>query len=1131
MSQETKDRSHLPAWIDELDAMTRVEGPADSRVTVEFPDGSEPLSVSRREFMRVASVAAAAAGVTAACRTPEEKIVPYVRRRDGVYHDKPLSFMSVCDGCATQCGVQLTVREGRVVKLEGNAHHPVNRGALCARGQGAVIDLYSPDRVRAPLAVASLPQTPAGETSWAALAESGKTTWEALDGAAVAALKKGGKVRVLLSQRTGVAQLKALDTFLGAFGDAQAVLYQPLAPEAGRKANQLIYGRTASGRVRFDRAKAVVSVGGAFLDTDGAVTQHTRHFARTRNPDGEMSRLHIFESRLTLTGAAADRRTPVRPSDQLFVALAVANELILVGGLGPKDDAAVKAALSPYTAEKVAGDLGIDAALIKEAAADLKAAGAQGLFFVGERAGGDHGVALHGVAALINEALGNSGVTVEGALPTYGTGVDIDPALGLERVKSGWAAFTALLQELPSTDLLIIDGVNPVYDAPTSLNVAQAIGQAKEVITLDLLLTETARAGKWVGAASHFLEAWGDAHPGAGLYSIRQPGLLPLHDTRTLEDCLLIWGAAASEKMAADPGVKAAMEAHAGYKDPMNRPSPGPFYFFLQGVWQRDIYPAARTSTGFAKFWESALREGVHYAGAGKESGVFARARYAEEAPRYAGPEAPKGSFAEVLKAVPASRPAPKGELEVELFPTIALWDGRQASNGVLQECPDPVAQVTWGNYAAIGAKRFKAMGLKIGQVVEVQTEQGSLKLPAVLMPGLHNDTIAIPVGYGRTSAGLVGSDIGANAWALAKAGADSAVLGGAAVTLTATAEMDPIGQAEGKGHVINLHDRPIVPLTTLAEYKKDPGAGKHEHKEPGFWGNAGVFPKEEIPWGQDHHYEKSKWEMAIDLSRCTGCSACVVACQVENNIPVVGKSGVIQGRSMHWIRIDRYYQLPERDDHGSYTQELLDQHPEVAAADYLENPVVLVEPMLCQHCSNAPCESVCPVLATVHSDDGLNEQVYNRCVGTRYCANNCPYKVRRFNWFNYSEDRSESVFADLFPQLKDHATLNVQWPLTLKFNPEVTVRARGVMEKCSFCVQRIRRRSYTHRKLGIAARQEEVKTACQQTCPADAITFGDIRDQGSPIVQQINSARSFTILSHLNVQPGVKYLTRVRNV
>jgi len=1137
MSQESKDRSHLPAWIDELDRLRAEPNGDEPAITVTFPDNSEPLRVSRRDFLRVASVAAAAGGLGAACRAPEEKIVPYVKRRDGVYHDKPLTFSSVCDGCPVQCGTNLTVREGRVVKLEGNPLHPINRGALCARGQGSLLDLYSPERAVVPQRIE------ADRVS--------DTTWQDLDGAVLTSLKKiasGGKLRMLVDTRTGLSQLGLLEEFLSSFPDARAAIWQPLAPTAARRAAELVYGKPHLPHHRFDRARAIVSIGGAFLDVDGAVPEQSRGYGEGRNPDrdGGMSRLHVFESRLTLTGIQADRRTPIRPSDKLYVALAIAHELIVAGNVGPfASDAAVKGALTPFSAAKVAGDVGIDAEALKGAAADLKAAGAAGLAYAGGIGGGSDEVALHGVVALINESLGAVGTTVETPLASNHSGVDT--AGSYDHIDAGYAGLTKLVDDLKGgVDLLIVVGVNPLYDAPAALGFEAAMTKAKLVVTVDTLMTETGRKSHFLAPASHFLESWGDANPVEHLHSVRQPGLTPLHDTRSIEECMLLWSAAA-ELSAASAGslVKAAVEAHTSYKDPMGRTSPGPYFFYLQSFWAKHVHGALKIAAPFARFWEGVIREGVYYAGHGR-SQVDARALYAAEAARLTGKPAPKATFGDLIKRIPAQRKTPGLQVEVELFPTIAIWDGRHAANGVLQECPDPVAQVTWGNYIAVSPKRFTEMGLKYGEVLEVKTEAGSVKAPVLFMPGLQYDTVAIPLGYGRTSAGVFGAEfragddptltaaandglIGANAYALTTLSADGVIYAGFGATVTGTGAIDPVGQPQGKGQVIDLHERHLVPLATLEEYKKDKGAGSEEEDALAFWGNANKFPKDEVTWGQDHFYEKSKWEMAIDLARCTGCSACEVACQVENNIPVVGRKGVIEGRAMHWMRIDRYFKLPEREDHGDYLAEMLTQHPEIAAAQYLENPTVLVEPMLCQHCNNAPCESVCPVLATVHSDDGLNEQVYNRCVGTRYCANNCPFKVRRFNWYNYGDDRSDSFLAEVFPQMREQAQLNVKWPLGLKFNPEVTVRARGVMEKCSFCVQRIRKRSYTAKKLGIQS--DAVKTACQQTCPAEAITFGDLREKDSAIMKAVNDPRSFTLLSQLNVQPGVKYMTRVRNV
>ena len=374
------------------------------------------------------------------------------------------------------------------------------------------------------------------------------------------------------------------------------------------------------------------------------------------------------------------------------------------------------------------------------------------------------------------------------------------------------------------------------------------------------------------------------------------------------------------------------------------------------------------------------------------------------------------------------------------------------------------------------------------------------------------------------TKVGEVGNGLGANAYTLssyASAEDGRQLLSGFAVDLTATGGNREHALAQG-AQVIDLHKRTFVAVTTAEAYKADKTAGIHKHPPlADFW--------------EDHDYP-IKWGMSVDLSKCTGCAACVIACQEENNIPVVGRQGISEGREMHWMRIDRYYKLPEDKDleeerHSLLHDPMYEPEPYVAMSKYLDQPRMIFQPIMCQHCENAPCETVCPVLATVHSSDGLNQMAYNRCVGTRYCANNCPFKVRRFNWYNYSEDRSEQVFAAIYPELKKHARYNVKQPLPLGFNPEVTVRSRGVMEKCTFCVQRIRRAKWQAREERRAKPQDgDVVTACQQACPAQAIEFGNLSDPNSRVSRAHARARALSPLGEIGVESSVAYLTQVIN-
>jgi Fe-S-cluster-containing dehydrogenase component len=378
---------------------------------------------------------------------------------------------------------------------------------------------------------------------------------------------------------------------------------------------------------------------------------------------------------------------------------------------------------------------------------------------------------------------------------------------------------------------------------------------------------------------------------------------------------------------------------------------------------------------------------------------------------------------------------------------------------------------------------------------------------------------IALPLGGGRTSAGAVGDGVGSNAFKLATVSTHGPVYSGVSATIRRTNRVDKVSVIKGAG-VVDVDYHRILATATLDEYKANPEAGIYR------------TPTTASVW-EDHDFGELKWGMSIDMTRCTGCSACVIACQEENNIPVVGRQAILEGREMYWMRIDRYYELPEeaQEQRTLFGDPMYELEPHIAFGEYLDNPKVVVQPMLCQHCDRAPCETVCPVLATMQSNDGLNQMSYQACVGTRYCANNCPYKVRRYNWFNYTENRSESFFARLYPELKEHARLNATEPLQLAYNPDVTVRTRGVMEKCSFCVQRIRRAKWEIMKDGRRTfRDGEVVTACQQSCPAEAISFGNMLDEDHQVTQDKGLKRTMLALSDLNTQPAVSYMTRIRN-
>jgi molybdopterin-containing oxidoreductase family iron-sulfur binding subunit len=632
----------------------------------------------------------------------------------------------------------------------------------------------------------------------------------------------------------------------------------------------------------------------------------------------------------------------------------------------------------------------------------------------------------------LNHLLGNYGQTVDVERPSY-------------QAQGSDAELTALLDEIAAgkVQALFVHGANPAFDFPRH---SAALARVPLLVSLAERADETASLAPYVAPDHNFLESWGDAEPVAGHLSLQQPAIRPLGDTRAALESLARWSG-----------------------------KQGNVYDLLRESWQKQLYPRARTPKTFEAFWEQSLHDG------------------------HVEVEAPKAELrAFDASAVGAASRAARAPYSVVLYAGAAMLDGRNAYNPWLHELPDPVTKVTWDNYASLSPATAAKLGVNESDMVRVETEQGVLELPAFVQPGQHESVIAIALGYGSKLSARF-ANIGPK-WIdfLPSVGENGRVGSNAAGLITtankqlgyvATATISKMGRKQALASTqtyntltvpekfarFDREPRPVIQETTLAAFAKNPASGVEEHEDN----------KDDL-WPADHETNGPRWGMIIDLSACTGCSSCVIACQAENDIPVVGKDEVRRNREMHWLRIDRYYSEP--------------------ASGMVD---VAFQPMFCQHCGNAPCETVCPVLATIHSEDGLNQQVYNRCIGTRYCANNCPYKCRRFNWFDYAHD---DVLQNLV------------------LNPDVTVRSRGVMEKCTFCVQRIQTAKIEARDQGRPVADGEIQTACQQSCPAGAIVFGDLNDPESRVTQWMKSPRRYRVLSELGIKPAIGFLTVVRN-
>jgi MoCo/4Fe-4S cofactor protein with predicted Tat translocation signal len=578
---------------------------------------------------------------------------------------------------------------------------------------------------------------------------------------------------------------------------------------------------------------------------------------------------------------------------------------------------------------------------------------------------------------------------------------------------------------------------NPIYHLPQDLG--YDLSKVGTVISLTETHNETTQKSHYVFPISHAFESWGDMKFRSGIINTQQPVIAPLYKTKQKEAILLAW---------IEGGSKA---------DEAN------YHKYMQKNWQENIYTMINPVADFKKFWFSVLHDGFV-------------------------------TFKEPLEAYPQIDVAPtfllnnskkKSGITLLLKKSPALGDGRYANNGWLQELPHPVSKACWDNYASISPAMGKKLGVKNNDMIEVAFAQKSLKLPVMLQPGMAEETIAVDMGYGRTNSGAIGNDVGfnANIFLSAVFGISSMIYTGIRATKT-EGTYDVFSTQEHHSlddeFVKDLHkSRKIIQEGTVEEYKKHPHF-LHE----------GAHDLDSIT--PDIEYPDKKWAMAIDLNKCIGCNQCTTSCNVENNIPVVGKTEVGHGREMHWIRLDRYY------------------------SGTAEEPEISHQPLLCQHCDNAPCENVCPVVATSHSPDGLNQMTYNRCVGTRYCANNCPYKVRRFNFYDFRDNLEDGYY--------DKDTLK------LLHNPEVTVRSRGVMEKCTFCVQRISEAKQDATTAGKELDGSSIKTACQEACPAEAVVFGDMNDPNSKISQLRKHNLGYHVLEILNVKPNVTYIAKLRN-
>lgn len=969
-------------------------------------EGDAEDGVARRDFLKL--MGASLAMATASCvRRPVQKIVPYNKQPEEVTLGVPNYYNSVVwDGIEMQA-VLVKTREGRPIKIEGHTEHPYCRGASI-RATTSIQNLYDPERLHGPKKnLFNEKRTNKDMIS---------ANWDDMDKSISEQLKKGDVV-VLTGALPSPSTRAVIGDFLQAF-KGRHVMFEPLSHQEVRDGHKASYGDDVLPHYRFDKAKIIVSIDADFIGTWLAPSTFTRQYMAGRKDIDKMSRMIAFDSHYSLTGANADIRIKIKPSQQLDVVLGLLHELVVTKGRSSyAGNSSVKAIID--SGKGAAARLGVEPALFSQIADDLWANRGASLVVSGglptmTAQARDLQVAVN----FLNQVLENEGKTIEGRN-------------GVSGLQGSWSDLLNLVKDMKEGKVktLVMHQVNPGYVLPKDVGFEDALRKVEMVITTADRIDETSGSAHYIIPDNHPMETWGDAEIAGGVYAIQQPTIRPMYDTRSFQLSLMTWA------FMAKLGPKRIQEYET-------------FYDYLRAYWREELVPKFAKGRSFDEVWAEALQKGF---ATGGERTSSARTIKTE-------------AFTSIKV------PKPKTGLELVLYPTVMMADGSNTNASWLHELPDPVTKITWDNYASVSLGYAKKNSIRQGQVVEVNVDGRKLELPVNVQPGLHDDVVAIAIGYGRTMAGKIANGIGRNAYPLMSIVGDRAIAAGLSVELKKTSKIEELANPQGGQ---SMEGRQIVVEATLKEWQKKKGANIHRHEIWSVWSG--------------HQYNGPKWGMAVDLNSCTGCNACVVSCQSENNIAVVGKKYVLQGREMSWIRIDRYY------------------------VGTPENAEIVFQPVMCQHCSNAPCETVCPVLATVHTDDGLNAMVYNRCVGTRYCSNNCPYKVRRFNWFSYAKQQNEK-------------------PLHMALNPEVTVRSRGVMEKCSFCVQRIKVVKDVAKAENRNVKDGEIKTACQTACPTDGIIFGDMNDPESAVAKMFKDERAYALLEEWHAAPSVRYMTRIRN-
>lgn len=1040
-------------------------------VKYEHPEQADTWdsALSRRNFVKVMGASLALAGLSGCVIQPSEKIVPYVNQPEDLIPGKPLFYATAMTLGGIATGLLAKSNEGRPTKIEGNPEHPGSLGATDTRAQASLLNLYDPDR------------------SKEILFRNEPKTWQTFMNALRTAVEEnradgGAGIRFLTETITSPTLIAQFQQVQRELPNARWYQYEPINKDSATAGAKMAFGSAVNTIYKYDLAERVLTLDkDIFSDFN---VRYMKDYSKLRQYSEEkktINRLYAIETTMSLTGAKADHRLAVKPSQMTEIAKAIAAAL------------GVSGASSTYTE---------NAQWIGAMAKDLLENRGKSIVVAGD----NQPPVVHALAYAMNQALGNVGTTV----------IYTDPLVAnadtpqIDQLRT-------LIQEIDGgqVKMLVIMGGNPVYNTPADLKLDLKRFQLDENdkegrkvplrIHLGPYVDETAEICHWHVSEKHYLESWGDARAYDGTVSIIQPLVDPLYGSKSAHELVQLFFAENYDKKDYDiirefwqtqtfnmtvapvaatttgntaPNTQIA-PSPAATATPAASPSPAASPTPAQTTAPTNQTTTATATRNFEDNWRKVVHDGFVPNSAARPKTVSVNTAF----------------LTQPVQTVPNN-----GTLEIAILPDPCVYDGRFTNNSWLQELPNPLTKITWENVALVSPKTAQRLQLNTdnnaeeftggsqgtsfvntkggnqnSDLVKVKYQDGEISkpVPVWISPGQPDDVITIFMGYGREKAGQVGNGLGYNAFEVQRSDAMFYGTG----ELTKTGETTNIASTQIH---FNMQGRDLLRVRDVADLEKYKEAD-HQHDE---------YPKSmyDPTEFQKLYNENYRWGMTIDLNNCVGCNACVIACQSENNIPVVGKEQVERSREMHWMRIDTYF------------------------SGNPDNPVgPAFQPVLCQQCEQAPCEVVCPVHATVHSAEGLNDMVYNRCIGTRYCSNNCPYKVRRFNFLLYQDWNT--------PQYK------------LMRNPEVSIRSRGVMEKCTYCTQRISSARIEAEKDGRKIRDGEVLTACQAVCPTDAIVFGDMNDKESEIAKRKEKDhRNYMLLNELNTQPRTTYLTGLKN-